>query len=214
MVSQPIDIRKREPLRLDQVAISEIYKNDLLEVLIQHGEVTDRINALSLEISNYYQEILEPRESIDVVCVLKGAIKFYGSLLSGWRFEVPYGAYWVSSSRYGKDTRSKEKPKILFSEDFNPKGRHVLVVEDIIDEGYTLDEILKRIRSYNPKSVSLAVLLDKIDRRKIQPLFDQIWTGFIIPDKFVVGYGLDFNERYRGVPHIAVLKPEIYNKNK
>jgi len=138
--------------------------------------------------------------------VLKGAVFFMADLMR--HLSIPCEVDFMAISSYGASTDSSGVVRILKDLDINIEGRHVLVVEDILDTGHTLSYVFDHLRAQRPESVRLCVLLDKPARRVIP--IDIDYRGFEIPDKFVVGYGLDYAERYRNLPFVGVLKPEVY----
>lgn len=208
-MSEPIDIRNRKPLSIDQVDIGNNFKSDLAEILLTEGEILSRVRKQAEEISKYYKN--KNIDEIHAICVLKGAIRYFSDLLFKG-FEIPFTVGVASCSRYSREsgTTSRKKTEILLLHPEEIRGKHILLVEDIFDEGWTLKDLIEKIKEYNPLSISLAILLDKPERRQTEIEVDNLYTGFIIPNKFVVGYGLDFQERYRGLNHLGVLKPEIY----
>jgi hypoxanthine phosphoribosyltransferase len=141
-----------------------------------------------------------------LVCVLKGAFMFLADLSRNLdlRHEVDF----MEVSSYGAGTESSGVVRILLDLERNIEGRHVLIVEDIIDSGRTLQYITRNLRTRNPASLRICTLLSKPARREIDVPVD--WIGFEIPDEFVIGYGLDYAEEYRNLPFIGVLKEEIY----
>jgi hypoxanthine phosphoribosyltransferase len=125
---------------------------------------------------------------------------------------IPFILNFIPSSSYARGSTSSGNPDVMllpYTEE-EVKGKDVLVVEDIIDTGLTIEKIIKKLECYSPKSVQVAALLDKPERRRVHDMQAK-FTGFIIPDRFVVGYGLDFNGRYRSIPHICVLKSQVYS---
>lgn len=170
---------------------------DNIEVLISEEEVAKRIRDLGEQISRDYQ-----RKTVSIVCILKGASFFACELAK--RITVPVEIDFMSVSSYGAGTESSGVVKIVKDLDEQVEGKDVLVVEDIIDTGNTLKYLLNLISERNPNSIKLCTLLDKPDRRKAH--VDVDYTGFKIPDEFVVGYGLDYDQKYRNLPFIGVVK--------
>ncbi|OHE78216.1 MAG: hypoxanthine phosphoribosyltransferase, partial [Verrucomicrobia bacterium GWF2_62_7] len=160
-----------------------------------------RIATLARDIGKCYGD-----DELSIITVLNGSMVFLGELLH--RLPMPTRLDTVVGRSYGTRTTSSGRVRISRQWQLSLKGRHVLLVDDILDTGLTLKRICDRIRREHPASLRTCVLLDKPTRRTVdlQPDF----VGFTIPDKFVVGYGLDFAERYRNLPYIAVLKPQIY----
>lgn len=173
------------------------FTNPNLEVLITTEKIVERTRELGAEIARDYAE-LNPL----LIGVLKGAFMFLGDLMRA--IDIPLGIEFMAISSYGDGMRTSGEVRILKDLDVAIEGRHILVVEDIVDTGLTLSYLLANLKSRGAASVKLAALLDKYERREKEVPID--YLGFKIPDKFVVGYGLDFAERYRNLPFIAVLK--------
>jgi hypoxanthine phosphoribosyltransferase len=173
------------------------FSNPNLEQLITTDEIQRRIKELGAEVSRDYAG----RNPL-LIGVLKGACMFLSDLMRA--IDVPLGIEFIAISSYGSEMRTSGEVRILKDLDVPIEGRHILVVEDIVDTGLTLSYLLANLKSRGAASVKLAALLDKYDRRERVVPID--YLGFKIPDKFVVGYGLDFAERYRNLPFIAVLK--------
>ncbi len=170
-----------------------------VEVLLTEQEVDDRIQQIGDQISKDYAG-----RQVHLVCVLKGGSFFMCELAK--RITVPVSLDFMSVSSYGKDTKSSGVIKIVKDLDESLQGKDVIVVEDIVDSGRTLSYLLELLRGRGPKSLALCTLLDKPDRRVVEVKVD--YTGFAIPDEFVVGYGLDYDQRYRNLPYIGVVKFE------
>ena len=170
---------------------------DNIEVLISEEDVDKRIREIGNQISKDYQG-----KTVRIVCILKGASFFACELAK--RITVPVEIDFMSVSSYGAGTESSGVVRIVKDLDEQVEGKDVLVVEDIIDTGNTLKYLLKLISERNPNSVKLCTLLDKPDRRKAHVEVD--YTGFQIPDEFVIGYGLDYDQKYRNLPFIGVVK--------
>ena len=172
------------------------------EVLISEEELKQRVAELGKQISEDYRG-----EDVVLVCVLKGAVMFFSDLARHITGNVTLD--FISCSSYGSSTVSSGVVRILKDLDRPVEGKNVVVVEDIVDSGTTLHYLLKNLKSRNAKSVRLAALLNKLDRRKADVHVD--YQGFVIPDYFVVGYGLDYDEKYRQLPYVGVLKEEVYS---
>jgi hypoxanthine phosphoribosyltransferase len=170
------------------------------EILIGAEELQARIRELGAEISVDY----EGRELL-LVGVLKGAVFFMADLMR--TISVSCEIDFMAISSYGASTDSSGVVRILKDLDLNIDGRHVLVVEDIIDSGLTLSYLLRNLESREPASLEICALLTKPERREIDVPVRYI--GFEIPNRFVIGYGLDFAERYRNLPYVGVLRPEL-----
>jgi hypoxanthine phosphoribosyltransferase len=173
------------------------FSNPNLEVLIPAEKIQDRIRELGAEIARDYAG----RNPL-LISVLKGACLFLSDLMRA--VDIPLNVEFIAISSYGAEMRTSGEVRILKDLDVAIEGRHILVVEDIVDTGLTLSYLLANLKSRGAESVKLAALLDKYERREKEVPID--YLGFKIPDKFVVGYGLDFAERYRNLPFIAVLK--------
>ncbi|MFB5763061.1 hypoxanthine phosphoribosyltransferase [Paenibacillus medicaginis] len=175
--------------------------NDIQEVLISEEEIQNKIRELGAELSKRY----EGRNPL-VICVLKGAFIFMADLVK--TITVPLELDFMAVSSYGDSTKSSGVVKIIKDLDQSVEGRDVLIVEDIIDSGLTLSHLIELLKNRNASSVTVVTLFDKPARRTVNLEAD--FTGFTLPDAFVVGYGLDYSERYRNLPFIGILKPEIY----
>lgn len=170
--------------------------------MVSEASIKRRVKRLGAEIAGTYGD-----EEVTVVSIINGAILFTADLL---RFiPNPVRLDCIRISSYGNDTKSIGKPKMVHSLTLDVTNRHVLLIDDILDTGKTLALVTQTILKLNPASVKTCVLLDKKGRREVP--FNADFVGFDIPDKFVVGYGLDFAERYRNLPCIGVLKPELQN---
>src|SRR5204863_808803 len=176
--------------------MSEI-TNPNLETLIRADAIRARVQELGAQVSHDYAG----RNPL-LIGVLKGACIFLSDLMRA--ADIPLGLEFMAISSYGASTRTSGEVRILKDLDVAIEGRHILVVEDIVDTGLTLSYLLANLKSRGAASVKLAALLDKYERRQKEVQID--YLGFKIPDEFVVGYGLDFAERYRNLPFIAVLK--------
>ena len=170
-----------------------------VRVLLTEKEVDDRIQAIGEQINKDYAG-----KQVHLVCVLKGGSFFMCELAK--RITVPVSLDFMSVSSYGNATKSSGVVKIVKDLDESIKDKDVLVVEDIVDSGRTLSYLLEMLKDRGPKSLHLCTLLDKPDRRVVDVKVD--YTGFQIPDEFVVGYGLDYDQRYRNLPYIGVVEFE------
>lgn len=180
-----------------EAKIMSEFTNPNLEVLLSAERIQSRIRELGAEIARDYAD----RNPL-LIAVLKGACTFLSDLMRA--ADIPLGVEFIAISSYGSAMRTSGEVRILKDLDVAVEGRHILVVEDIVDTGLTLNYLLANLKSRGAESVKLAALLDKHERREKEVPID--YLGFQIPDKFVVGYGLDFAERYRNLPYIAVLK--------
>ena len=168
-----------------------------IRVLLSEEEVDQRIQAIGEQISRDYRG-----KQVHLVCVLKGGSFFMCELAK--RITVPASLDFMSVSSYGSDTKSSGVVKIVKDLDESLKDKDVIVVEDIVDSGRTLSYLLEMLRDRGPRSLRLCTLLDKPERRVVDVNVD--YTGFEIPDEFVVGYGLDYDQRYRNLPYIGVIE--------
>jgi hypoxanthine phosphoribosyltransferase len=174
---------------------------DLLKVLIPTETLQARITELAAELDADYagRELL-------LVGVLKGAVMVMADLARA--MHLPVSMDWMAISSYGNSTTTSGVVRILKDLNTDITGKHVLVVEDIVDSGLTLSYLVNNLQSRNPASVAVCVLLRK-DASALMPV-DVAYTGFEIPDEFVIGYGLDYAERYRNLPFIGTLAPHVY----
>lgn len=168
-----------------------------IRVLLPEEEVDARIQAIGEQVSRDYAG-----KQVHLICVLKGGSFFMCELAK--RITVPVSLDFMAVSSYGGGTESKGVVKIVKDLDEPIKDKDVLVVEDIVDSGRTLSYLLEMLKARGPKSLHLCTLLDKPDRRVVD--VDVDYTGFQIPDEFVVGYGLDYDQRYRNLPYIGVIE--------
>lgn len=171
--------------------------SERVKVLLSEKEVDERIQAIGDQISRDYAG-----KQVHLICVLRGGAFFMCELAK--RISVPVSLDFMSVSSYGGDTKSSGVVKIVKDLDDSIKDLDVLVVEDIVDSGRTLSYLMEMLRDRGPKSLRLCTLLDKPDRRVVDVKVD--YTGFQIPDEFVVGYGLDYDQRYRNLPYIGVVE--------
>jgi len=179
---------------------SSLY-NDVAEILISEEAIQRRVAELGKQITLDFagSEVL-------MIAVLKGAMLFLADLVR--HVNLPVAMDFLAVSSYGAGTSSSGVVRILKDLDDPIEGRNVVIVEDIVDSGRTLDYLLRMFRQRHPATLHVCTLLDKRERREINVPID--YVGFEVPDEFVVGYGLDFAEYYRQLPFIGVLKPEIY----
>ena len=179
---------------------------DIQKILLTEKQIQDRIAELGKELSEEYAG-----KNPLVVGVLKGVVIFYADMVR--QLTVPCQMDFMCISSYaGTESTGKMVVKKDISADV--KGRHVLILEDIFDTGNSLDYTYKHLLSKEPASIKICTLLDKPERRKEGITLKADYVGFTIPNEFVVGYGLDFNEGYRNLPYVGILKPEAYeNKN-
>jgi hypoxanthine phosphoribosyltransferase len=175
--------------------------SDIQEVLYSEEQIQGKIKELGEKISVDYAG----RNPL-VICVLKGAFIFMADLVK--RITVPLELDFMAVSSYGQSTKSSGVVKIIKDLDVPVEGRNILIVEDIIDSGLTLSYLIDVIERRNALSISVVALFNKPGRRTVD--LEPDYSGYILPDEFVVGYGLDYSEKYRNLPFIGILKPEIY----
>lgn len=174
---------------------------DIDRVVLTEEQIRRRIAEIGESISEEYAD-----KAVLLVAVLRGAALFVADLARA--ISLPVEVDFMAVSSYGSSTQSSGVVRIIKDLDESIEGRHVLVVEDVLDTGLTLKYLLKNLASRNPASLEVVTLLDKRGKRRV--LINCKYVGFEIPDEFVVGYGLDYGERYRNLPYIGVLKPEVY----
>ena len=177
---------------------------DIEEVIISEKKLQARIRELGAEISNSYNH----DDDIVMVGILRGAVIFMADLAR--QISLPVTFDFMDVSSYGQSTTSSGVVRIIKDLEENIEGRHVLIVEDIMDTGLTLKHVINMLKTRNPASIKVVTLLDKPERR-IEKEISADFNGFEVPDKFVVGYGLDFAEKYRNLSFIGVLKEELYS---
>lgn len=170
---------------------------DKIRVMIPEEQIETRIKELAEQISRDYEG-----RSIHLICILKGSIFFSCELAK--RLTIPVTLDFMSVSSYGSETVSSGRVRILKDLDESIQGRDVLIVEDIIDSGNTLSYLMDLLSARAPQSLSICTLLDKPDRRVTD--VDVKYVGFVIPDEFVVGYGLDYDQYYRNLPYVGVVE--------
>jgi hypoxanthine phosphoribosyltransferase len=178
--------------------------NDIERILMSEKDIEEAVTRISAEIDKYYAN----RDSrLLLLGILKGSVVFMGDLMK--HITLPVEIDFMRVSSYGNTTTSKGRINILldlYRSDFG--NTDILIVEDIIDSGKTLSYLVEYLKLKGAKSVKTCTLLDKPDRREVD--FEADWVGKIIPNEFVVGYGLDFDEKYRALPYVGILKPSVY----
>ena len=174
---------------------------EIQRVLITRQEIREKVRELAAKISEDYHG-----RRLVLVGVLKGAFIFLADLVR--ELTIPVDIDLIAVSSYGPGKYTSGVVMLLKDLDISIEGRHVLIVEDIIDTGLTLEYLSENLKTRNPESVRICALLNKPEKRKTDICVD--YTGFSIPDEFAVGYGLDFNEKYRQLADICVLRPEAY----
>ena len=177
-------------------------KEDVLRVLLSEDEIREKVRELGGKITADYKN-----SNLMLVTVLKGAVVFLADLMR--QIDVPAEIDFMVVSSYGSGVKSSGVVKIVKDLDVPLAGKDILIVEDILDSGLTLSYIKELLESRGPRSIRIATLLDKPSRRKVDLQAD--YVGFSVPDEFVIGYGLDYDEKYRNLPYIGILKPEVYS---
>lgn len=175
--------------------------NDIKEVLYSEDELRDKIRQMGAKISKDYSG-----KELILIGVLKGSVIFMSDLLK--EITIPCKMDFMAVSSYGSSTETSGVVRILKDLDFEIQGKDVLIVEDIIDSGVTLKYLMKYLSARKPSSLEVICLLNKPDRRKVNIAVK--YLGYDVPDYFLVGYGLDFAEKYRNLPFVGILKEEIY----
>ncbi|MBP7961138.1 MAG: hypoxanthine phosphoribosyltransferase [Caldilineaceae bacterium] len=179
-------------------------EGDVERILIDAVTLQARIAELGRDIAETYagQDLL-------LLAVLKGSVIFLADLMRA--ITIPNSVDFMAVSSYGAGVQSTGVVRILKDLDAPIAGRNLLIVEDIIDSGHTLSYLVRTLRERNPTTLRIVTLLDKPSRREVNIPVD--WVGFSIPNEFVIGYGLDYNELYRNLPYIGVLKPGVYSED-
>lgn len=181
--------------------MTAVWQDYLAEKLISEDELQARIKELGQQISLDYQD-----KDLLLLCILKGGIVFLTDLMR--HIAIPHEIDFLAVSSYGRNIREATGVvRIVKDLDEPIDDRHVLIIEDIIDSGHTLDYITRNLDTRNPASLRICTLLDKAERREVDIPID--YTGFVIPDKFVFGYGLDLDEKFRELPFIGVVKADM-----
>ena len=169
-----------------------------IDILISEAEITARINELAHQITHNYADT----KQLVVVGLLRGSFVFIADLVR--HLDVPVEVDFMTVSSYGNAMESSRQVRIIQDLETAIKDRDVLIVEDIIDTGYTLSQVVKILATRQPKSLKICTLLNKPSRREVEVPID--WIGFEIPDEFVIGYGIDYAQQGRNLPHIAVVQ--------
>ena len=177
-------------------------KKDILKVLVSEEELKETVKRLGRQITEDYKD-----KNLLLVSILKGAIVFMSDLLREIKCDCVIDFMAVSSYSGNKTTGVVKFKKDL---DINPEGKDILIVEDILDSGITLNYLKGVLEDRNAASIKVCALLDKPGNRRVDIKAD--YSGIVIPDEFVVGYGLDYNENYRNLPYVGILRPEVYEK--
>lgn len=177
-------------------------KNDICRVLISEEQLKEKVTELGTQISRDYEG-----KKLLLVSILKGSVVFMADLMRA--ITIPARIDFMSVSSYGSGVKTSGVVKIIKDLDLNLEGYDVLIVEDILDSGMTLSYLVELLKSRNPASVEICSLLDKPERHKVEIALK--YKGFTIPDEFVVGYGLDYSEKYRNLPYVGILDPKVYS---
>jgi len=175
---------------------------DITKVLVTAEQISARIGEIAAEIDDFYRD-----SDVLLVGVLKGAVPFMADLARA--MEIPTTQDWMAVSSYGSGTMSSGVVRILKDLDTDVKDRDILIIEDIIDSGLTLSWLTANLKARGAASVEIVTLLRKPDAAKVEIAVR--WVGFDIPNEFVVGYGLDYDERYRSLDGVGVLSPSVYS---
>jgi hypoxanthine phosphoribosyltransferase len=176
-------------------------KDDIKEILLTEDELRKKIKEIGKDISEEYAN-----KDLLLVGILKGSVPFMADLLR--EITIPCTMDFMAVSSYGNSTKTSGIVRILKDLDFEIEGKDVLIVEDIVDSGITLSYLIDYLKGRKPSSIEIACLLSKPERRSVE--INAKYIGFVVPDYFLVGYGLDYSEKYRNLPYIGVLKEEIY----
>lgn len=176
-------------------------KQDIEKVLLSEEEIAAKVKELGAQIARDYAD-----KNPLIVSVLRGSFVFMADLVRA--IDVPCTVDFMSVSSYGSGTTSSGEVKITKDFDVSIEGRHLIIVEDILDSGRTLSYLMKTLKARGAASIALCTFLDKPDRRVVP--VEVAYKGFTVPDAFIVGYGLDYDQRYRNLPYVGVLKPSVY----
>lgn len=176
---------------------------DIERILLSEEEIAAKVKELGAQISKDYAD-----KNPIIISVLKGSFMFMADLVRA--VTIPCTVDFMSVSSYGGGTTSSGEVKIVKDFDESIDGRHIIVVEDILDSGRTLSYLMKNMKARGAASISLCTFLDKPDRRVVP--VEVAYKGFTVPDAFIVGYGLDYDQQYRNLPYVGVLKPSVYGE--
>jgi hypoxanthine phosphoribosyltransferase len=180
----------------------------LLKVILDEQQINHRVVELGQQVTAHYLQ--QQAEEIVVIGILRGSVLFLSDLIR--HLKMPVTIDFMAISSYTKGTESSGMVRILKDINESIEGKHVLIVEDIVDTGLTLNNLQNMLWARKPKSLAVCTLLNKPSRREVEVEVD--FCGFEIPNEFVIGYGLDFNGHYRHLPYVGVLKPEVYQTSK
>ena len=179
-------------------------EKDIQQILLTEEQIQNRIKELGEVLTKEYAD-----KNPVIVGVLKGVVIFYADMIRQIKVPCQMDFMWISSY---SGTNSTGKMMVRQDNSADIKGRHVLILEDIFDTGNSLDYTVKYLQTKEPASIKVCTLLDKPERRNPAVTLQADYVGFTIPNAFVVGYGLDYNEKYRNLPYVGILKPEVYEK--
>ena len=181
-------------------------RNDIESILLSEEQIQARVKALGAQLAEEYRD-----KNPVMICILKGSTMFFADLLRAMPIRLTMDFMAVSS--YGRSTKSSGEVEIRKDLSGSIEHRHAIIVEDIIDSGFTLTYLTRILSARGANSIKICTLLDKPARRAPGITLKADYSGFEIPDSFVVGYGLDYDEVYRNLPYIGILKPEVYQNN-
>ena len=181
-------------------------RNDIAKVLLTDEQIQNRVREMGKQIARDYEG-----KNPTMICILKGAIMFYTDLLRN--MDIPLSMDFMAVSSYGNKTKSSGEVEIRKDLSTSIENKHVIIVEDIVDSGFTLTYLTRMLQSRGAASIKLCTLLDKPNHRAPGIALKADYSGFEIGNEFVVGYGLDYAELYRNLPYIGILKPEVYEAN-
>ena len=179
--------------------------NDIARILFTEEQLQQRVREMGAEIARDYAD-----KNPVMICILKGSVMFYADLLRS--MPIPLTMDFMAVSSYGNSTKSSGEVEIRKDLSTSIEHKHVIIVEDIVDSGFTLSYLTRMLQSRGAASIKLCTLLDKPSRRAPGIDLKADYSGFEVGNEFVVGYGLDYAEFYRNLPYIGVLKPEVYEK--
>ena len=177
--------------------------NDIDHILVSEDALKAKVNELGTQIGRDYAG-----KDLLLVSILKGSVVFMADLMRA--VTIPCSIDFMSVSSYGSGVKTSGVVKIIKDLDINLEGKDLLLVEDILDSGMTLHYIRDMLQQRHPRSIRLCTLFDKPERRTVDITAD--YFGAVVPDAFIVGYGLDYDEKYRNLPYVGILKPEVYEK--
>ncbi len=179
--------------------------NDIKEILFTEEEISEIVNKIADRINEDYKN-----KNLLLICVLKGSVCFMSDLMKA--IKIPCQIDFMAAKSYGASTETSGVVNITYDLKYDIEDYDLLIVEDIFDSGRTLEKLTNVLKARNPRSVECCSLLDKPERRAAEVKLQIKYIGAEIPDAFVVGYGLDYDEKYRNLPFVGILKPEVYTK--